>query len=90
MLVEVDDDGRDRSLEIDGNLIECNLITNNDIADDVGLEIRVIERHIKFLLSESVLASQVACLFDRERFDTLVLIVLDDRLQNVNATGVEP
>jgi len=64
--IVIDDDGSDWSSEIEGDLVESVFVTENDIFDFVGFEVSVIEDSVQFHLSDSVLSSEIASLFDSE------------------------
>ena len=42
------------------------------------------------MLSQLILASEITSLFDRERLDTEILVVIDDWFENIDSACFEP
>ena len=70
MVLVVVDDSSDRSFEIDVDLVHLFLIADHYLSNDMSLQVISMEQsNIKFLLPESIFASEIASLLELKRFD---------------------
>lgn len=84
MIVNIDNDGSNRLIEIENNVINSILFADHNVLDNMRLEVLIIYSKINLLLSQPVLASEVVGLLDLQLSDRAIGSPLNDRLQNVD------
>jgi len=90
IVVVVEHHGFHREAEVELDFAQCLLVVDENISDNVLLVIVIVDSDVHYLLPEVVIESLLVGLLHFEALDAVVLVVLDDWLQVVDAFGGQP